>query len=147
MYQPFSHYYLYLRRQLLLERQMMTLINQERQKAGRHPLSIDDRLTGVARAKARDMATIGRCPAEHYSPTFGGDEGIMLTNAGITAANFGWIIYCGQPGTNSEAVNWWMNISTYGHKENILNSSFNYIGVGSAVSQDGKRYWSVIFRS
>ncbi|MBO1580712.1 CAP domain-containing protein [Bacillus sp. XF8] len=129
------------------ERQMISRINGERQKAGKHGLSIDQRLANVAYAKARDMATIGRCPAEHYSPTFGGDEGTMLKNAGITAANFGWIIYCGQPGTASEAVNWWMNISTYGHRENILNSSFNRFGVGTAVSRDGRRYWSVIFSS
>jgi uncharacterized protein YkwD len=129
------------------EQRMRGIINGERQKAGKHSLSRDQRLTGVAIAKARDMAAIGRCPAEHYSPTFGGDEGKMLSDAGISAANFGWIIYCGQPGTASEAVNWWMNISTYGHRENILNSSFNRMGVGTAVSQDGRRYWSVIFSS
>jgi uncharacterized protein YkwD len=130
-----------------VEWQMVSLINQERQKAGKSRLSRSYRLFQVAAAKAKDMANIGRCPAEHYSPTFGGDEGTMLKNAGITASNFGWIIYCGRPGSFNEAVNWWMNISTSGHRENILNSNFNRFGVGSAVSRDGTRYWSVIFSS
>ncbi len=71
----------------------------------------------------------------------------MLQDAGITASRFGWIIYCGQPGSMSEAVNWWMNVSTWGHRENILNPSFTYMGVGLSQTRDGRSYWSVIFRS
>jgi len=125
---------------------MIYLINLARRRAGKHSLVYDRRLSQVAGGKARDMATIGRCPAEHYSPTFGGDEGKMLKDAGITAANFGWIIYCGQPGTYYNAVSWWMNESPP-HRERILDSSFNRLGVGTAVSSDGRRYWSVIFSS
>ena len=43
---------------------------------------------------------------------------------------------------NSDAVNAWMNSS--GHKENILNSSFNYTGIGVVSSpQYGKIYVQV----
>jgi len=131
-------------------RYLIYLINLARQRAGKHSLLYDQRLSRVAGAKARDMAAIGNCPAEHYSPTFGGDEGKMLQDAGITAANFGWIIYCGQPGAYYNAVSWWMNESPklgMHHRDIILDSNYNRLGVGTAVAQDGKRYWSVIFSS
>ncbi|RXJ19839.1 hypothetical protein ETJ91_00250 [Bacillus albus] len=143
-YNPFDYYHEYVRQIDPEVTRMINLLNQERQKAGLNPLSINNRLTQVAQLKANDVATTGNC--QHYSPTFGGDEGKMLKDAGITGVKFGWILYCGQPGTVEEAINWWMNISTTGHKQQILTPSFNYFGVATAVSQNGTRTWSVIFQ-
>ncbi|WP_242292538.1 CAP domain-containing protein [Bacillus cereus group sp. BfR-BA-01441] len=120
------------------------LIFAKRIKEGKGPIHRSPRLDKVATLKAHDMANINACPASHYSSTFGGDEGIMLSQAGISGAA-GWIIYCGKPGTYADAFNWWMNISTHGHRENILNPRWNALGVGKATSQDGTVYWSVIF--
>ena len=70
----------------------------------------------------------------------------MIEDAGITGLRFGWILYCGRPGTAEEAMNWWMNISTSGHRQQILTPEYNYFGVGTSVSQNGTRSWSVIFQ-
>ncbi|KYG32573.1 CAP domain-containing protein [Bacillus gaemokensis] len=141
---PFDYFQEYIRQIDPEVTRMISLINQERHKAGRNPLSINNQLTQVAQLKANDVATTGNC--QHYSPTFGGDEGKMLKDAGITGVYLGWILYCGRPGTVEEAINWWINISTFGHREMILNPGFNYFGVGTAVSQNGTRSWSVIFQ-
>ncbi|KFM95124.1 CAP domain-containing protein [Bacillus clarus] len=142
---PYDYYHEYVRQIDPEVTRMINLLNQERQKAGLNPLPINNRLTQVAQLKVNDVATTGNC--QHYSPTFNGDEGKMLNDAGITGLKLAWILYCGQPGTAEEAINWWMNISTFGHRERILTPDFNYFGVATAVSQNGTRSWSVIFQT
>ncbi|RBW69617.1 CAP domain-containing protein [Bacillus taeanensis] len=136
-----THYYSYLG---IFEQEMINRINQERQRYGRNLLSIDTRLTQVARLKAKDMATLGNC--EHYSPTFNGKEIKMLQDRNIpVGAGYGANVSC-RRGSAMEVVNAWM-ASTRGHREVILNPRSNRIGGGVAVSRDGKLYWSAIFNS
>ena len=40
-------------------------------------------------------------------------------------------------------MNSWMNSS--GHRANILNSTYNQIGVGVAKENDGNTYWTQMF--
>ncbi|PFZ75607.1 hypothetical protein COL72_03080 [Bacillus toyonensis] len=130
---------------IITDQQMLwRLIFVKRIQEKKGTINRSPRLDKVAALKAKDMANINACPASHYSSTFGGNEGVMLSQAGISG-EAGWIIYCGKPGTSADAFNWWMNISTQGHRENILNPRWNSLGVGKATSQDGTVYWSVIF--
>ena len=77
----------------------------------------------VARIKAEDMVTNNYF--SHTSPTYGSPFD-MLKSFKISYKTAGENIAANS--SNSGAVNAWMNSS--GHKANILNSSFNYTGIG-----------------
>lgn len=109
------------------ERQLLTLINNERAKAGLAALQVDPELMKVARTKANDM--VQNNYFSHYSPTYGSPFD-MMRQFGISfkaaAENIA------GNSTIQGAVNAWMNSS--GHKANILNGSYNYTGIGIARS-------------
>lgn len=72
----------------------------------------------------------------HQSPTYGSPFD-MLRNFKISYKTAGENIAANS--SNSGAVNAWMNSS--GHKTNILNSNFNYTGIGVVSSPKyGKMY-------
>lgn len=74
----------------------------------------------------------------HTSPVYGSPFQ-MIKNFGISYKSAGENIAKGQS-TPQAVVNAWMNSS--GHRANILNSSYNKIGVGYVAS--GK-YWTQMF--
>jgi len=45
--------------------------------------------------------------------------------------------------TVSVAMNAFMNSAT--HRENILDTGFNLVGIGEATSADGMKYYAVVF--
>jgi uncharacterized protein YkwD len=45
--------------------------------------------------------------------------------------------------TPEQVVNDWMNSS--GHRENIMNRNFNYIGFGVTANEQGELYWCTVF--
>lgn len=106
------------------EKQMVQLINQERQKAGLQPLQVDMRLVKVARAKAKDM--IDRGYFSHTSPTYGSPFDMMrsfgVTDWQAAAENIA------QNPSVTGAHQSFMN--SPGHRNNIMNPSFNKVGVG-----------------
>ena len=106
------------------EQEIFDLVNQQRVAYGIAPLQIDSRLQLLARRKAEDMVVNGY--VNHTSPTYGNFYD-MLKTAGISYYTSSENIAAVQG--NTLAVTLWMN-STEGHRENILNSSFNYTGVG-----------------
>ncbi|AIQ13441.1 CAP domain-containing protein [Paenibacillus durus] len=105
-------------------KQVVDLVNQERAKAGLAPLTALDSLNKVAAAKATDMRSNNYF--SHTSPTYGSPFDMMRT-FGVTYNYAGENIAKGQR-TPEEVMNAWMN--SPGHKANILNKNFNYIGVG-----------------
>ena len=106
------------------EQETFDLVNQQRIANGVAPLQIDSRLQLLARKKAEDMVANGY--VAHISPTYGNFYD-MIKTAGISYYTSSENIAAVQG--NTLAVTLWMN-STKGHRENILNSSFNYTGVG-----------------
>ena len=46
--------------------------------------------------------------------------------------------------TPAEVIASWM-LSTAGHKENMLNSTYTEIGIGIAADANGQRYWTQVF--
>ena len=118
------------------EKQVVTLVNQERAKAGLKPLTIDNTLSKSARAKSQDMHD--KHYFDHQSPTYGSPFD-QMKKFGITYKSAGENIAMGQR-TPQEVMNAWMNSS--GHRANILNASYTHIGVGYVA--DGA-YWTQQF--
>lgn len=118
------------------EQKVVDLTNQERAKNGLPALKIDSALSKMAHEKSRDMSANGYF--SHTSPTYGSPFD-MMKKYGITYHYAGENIAMGQQ-TPEEVVKAWMN--SQGHRENILNPNYNYIGVGY-VSQGN--YWTQEF--
>lgn len=116
------------------EQEVFDLINAKRVANGLSALKIDDELQNVARIKAQDM--VDNNYFSHTSPIYGSPFN-MIKNFGISYKTAGENIAGNS--SNSGAVNAWMN--SEGHKANILNSSFNYTGIGVVKSPKyGKIY-------
>ena len=105
------------------EWEVFNLINQQRSQNGLSPLKIDYEVQKVARIKAQDM--VNNNYFSHTSPTYGSPFN-MLNNFKVSYRTAGENIAGNS--SNSAAVTACMNSS--GHKANILNSSFNYTGIG-----------------
>lgn len=109
------------------EQLILTLINNARTAAGLPKLVMDSKILKIARLKAQDM--VKNSYFSHSSPTYGSpfkmmdDYDISYKVAGENIA--------GNPDLNA-AVTAWMNSPT--HKENILSSAYNYIGIGVTKS-------------
>ena len=116
------------------EQEVFDLINAKRVANGLSLLKIDDEVQNVARIKAQDMVDSNYF--SHTSPIYGSPFD-MLKNFGISYKTAGENIAGNS--SNSGAVNAWMN--SEGHRANILNSSFNYTGIGVVKSPKyGKIY-------
>ena len=105
------------------EKQMVQLVNQERQKQGLPALQVDMKLQGVARAKAQDMVTNGYF--SHTSPTYGSPFEMMRA-FGVsyrTAAE-----NIGQHWSVTGAHQMFMNSA--GHRANIMNASYTHVAIG-----------------
>ncbi|MFC4597437.1 CAP domain-containing protein [Cohnella hongkongensis] len=104
--------------------QVITLVNQERAKAGLKPLAATNAtLTKMALDKAKDMYHNGYF--DHNSPTYGSPFD-MMKKYGINYRYAGENIAKGQR-TPQEVMNAWMN--SPGHRANILSANFTTIGV------------------
>lgn len=106
------------------EEEVVRLVNQERAKSGLKPLTHRADLKNVAEKKAMDMMNSNYF--SHTSPNYGSPFQ-MLTTFGISYRAAGENIAKGQR-SPSEVMNAWMNSS--GHRANILNGSYDCIGVG-----------------
>lgn len=116
------------------EQEVFDLINAKRVANGLSALKVNDELQNVARIKAQDM--VDNNYFSHNSPIYGTPFN-MIKNFGISYKTAGENIAGNS--SNSGAVNAWMN--SEGHKANILNSSFNYTGIGVVTSPKyGKIY-------
>jgi len=109
------------------EKKLLDLINAERAKSNLSPLIADPELMKVARIKANDMTKNNYF--SHYSPTYGSPFD-MMRQYGITfkaaAENIA------GNSTIEGAVSSWMK--SEGHRSNIMNSNYNYTGIGISKS-------------
>ena len=116
------------------EQEVFNLINKQRTQNGLKALNNDNEIQRVARIKAQDM--VNNNYFSHQSPTYGSPFD-MLKSFKISYKSAGENIAGNS--NNSSAVTAWMNSS--GHRANILNSNFNYTGVGVVSSPKyGKMY-------
>jgi len=122
-----------------LEKEVVTLVNQERAKQGLAPLKENVQLSNVARTKSEDM--VAKNYFSHTSPTYGSPFD-MMKKFGITYTAAGENIAMGQQ-TAASVMSSWMN--SPGHKANILSKNFTEIGVGIAKDKSGSIYWTQQF--
>lgn len=116
------------------EKEVFDLINKQRTNNGLPALQNDSEVQRIARIKAQDM--VDNNYFSHNSPTYGSPFD-MMKNFKVSYKTAGENIAANS--SNSSAVTAWMNSS--GHKANILNSSFNYTGIGVVSSpRYGKMY-------
>lgn len=113
---------------------MLDLINTERAKTGASALKMDEEVMRVAQIKAQDM--VDRNYFSHTSPTYGSPFD-MLKSFGISYR------YAGEnlAGNNTVERAHTSLMNSEGHRANILNTNYNYIGIGVADSSTyGKIY-------
>lgn len=116
------------------EKEVFDLINKQRTNNGLPALKNDSEVQRIARIKSQDM--VDNNYFSHNSPTYGSPFD-MLKSFKVSYKTAGENIAANS--SNSSAVTAWMNSS--GHKANILNSSFNYTGIGVVSSpRYGKMY-------
>lgn len=98
-------------------------INTVRAENGLPPLEIDDLVTSVAQAKAKDMVT--QKYFSHKSPTYG-TPFEQLSGAGVKYKTAGENI----AGNNNimDAIDSFFNSES--HSKNMLSNAYNYIGIG-----------------
>lgn len=111
------------------EQQLLTLINQERQKVKAKALKLDENLQNAARLKAQDM--VSNKYFSHTSQKYG-TVFDMLKKHKIKYKIVGENIAASAD--VKETLKAWMK--TESHKKNILNKNFNYTGIGIAQSKD-----------
>ena len=122
------------------EKEVFNLINTQRTTNGLQELKVDEEVQRMARIKAEEMVTNNYF--SHTSPIYGSPFD-MLKSFKISYKTAGENIAVNS--SNSGAVNSWMNSS--GHKANILNSGFNYTGIGVVSSSKyGKIFVQVFIR-
>jgi uncharacterized YkwD family protein len=105
------------------EQSMLSLVNQERSKAGASPLHIDATLTKLACMKAQDM--VDKDYFSHTSPTYGSPYD-MLDSYGVDYS------YAGENLAGASTVQSAHNklIESAGHRANLLNLNFTSVGIG-----------------
>ncbi len=122
------------------EKQVLTLVNQERAKQGLQSLSWNAKLAAVARAHSADMSA--RNYMSHTNPD-GLSPFDRIKNSGISYTRAAENIAAGQR-TPEAVMESWMNSD--GHRQNILNPNLTELGVGFYEGSTGyKYYWTQCF--
>ncbi len=116
--------------------EMLIYINLLRTENGLEPLVISEELTSAAVIRAEECQE----RFEHIRPD-GSSCFTILSEMGIPFMSTGENIAIGQPDVLSVMQAWW---NSEGHRNNILNSSFQAVGVGLDVST-GTPTWVQIF--
>ena len=122
-----------------MKKEVVNLVNQERQKRGLKPYQHYSKLANVAQKKAEDMRDNNYF--SHQSPTYGSPFE-MMKEFNIQYSAAGENIARGQR-TAEEVMNSWMN--SPGHRKNILSEKYTHIGVGLAKKSQGTNYWVQMF--
>lgn len=105
------------------EQSMLDLINAERTKNGLSPLKANMEVMKVARVKAEDLSK--NKYFSHQSPTYGSPFD-MLKSFGVSYKSAGENI----AGNSSVSAAHTSLMNSPGHRANILNSKYNYVGIG-----------------
>ncbi|WP_436739156.1 CAP domain-containing protein [Streptomyces sp. BBFR102] len=116
---------------------VLSLVNQERAKAGCSPLTADTELQALATAFSKDMAARGFF--DHTDPD-GDSPWDRAEQAGVAGLG-GENIARGQANAQS-VMDSWMN--SPGHRANILNCDYKTLGVGVHFAEGGP-WWTQNF--
>lgn len=120
------------------ESKLVELTNTERKKQNLHALHADPTLMKLAREHVSTMARLDQIAHELDGKTFSQ----RMNQAKYRALRAGENIAQSQR-SPADAISSWMQ--SPGHKENILEADYTRIGVATAVSKSGKKYWTQVF--
>ncbi len=116
--------------------QALSLVNQERAKAGCAPLQVVSKLQGPADQQSRDQAARDRAGHD-------GANGSTI-NSRLSGLGYSfWAENTAQWQSAQEAVNFWLGSPK--HRANMLNCAFKETGLAVARSNSGKLYWTQTF--
>jgi uncharacterized protein YkwD len=125
------------------EAHMLSLMNARRTAAGLLAYRLDSRLTALARGRSQDMVD-----HDYFSHTQPDGRSIfdLITGSGMTWYAAGEIIaWNNYPTLDTSAaaadLGWW---GSPGHKAVMMSSGYNYVGIGLALSPDGRKYWTAV---
>ena len=114
--------------------------NMERYKAGLPILTVDDKLSSVAKTKMLDL--FARQYFAHTSPS-GKDVADLAKDAGYSYAAVGENLALGGFATSKSVVDAWMK--SPGHRANILSKGFTQIGIAAGSGlYEGKNAWVIV---
>ena len=116
--------------------EVLKLVNEKRSANGLSPLSFDTKVQKAADTRAEEI----KKNFSHTRPD-GKSFSTALSDVGAAFSGAGENIAIGQK-TPDEVVSAWMNSS--GHRANILNSKYKYIGIGCVKSGSGYA-WTQLF--
>lgn len=119
-------------------KEVIDLINEERAKVGAAPLAANDTLNEVAKVRAKEIATYFSHTRPDGSSCFS-----VVEDLNIRWKTLGENIAGGfdEP---ARVMNAWMH--SEGHRSNILNESFEAVGV-ACYNYNGSYYWVQFFMS
>ena len=112
--------------------------NAERVAAGLAALQSGAALNSAAVTHSIDQASHNTMT---HTGSDGSNAGTRLARAGFSASTWGENVAAGYTSAAS-VVSGWMGSS--GHRDNILNPNFTYIGVAYAQANDGTLYWTMV---
>ncbi|WP_345043883.1 CAP domain-containing protein [Streptomyces sannanensis] len=119
-------------------RQVIALLNREREKHGCGPLRADSHLRTAAQRHSDDMAARGFF--SHTNPD-GTDPGRRITVTGYEWSTYGENIAVGQKSPEQVMKSW---MDSPGHRANILNCAFKDVGIGIHFGPGGP-WWTQNF--
>ncbi len=122
-----------------IEREVVNLVNAERESRGIPTLIVNYQLQEAAWKHSEHMA---RNKVLCHSGCGDGDPASRIRATGYKAATWGENVASGQR-TSTQVMNAWMNSS--GHRRNILNPDFTDIGVAYAVGGLYGNSWTQVF--
>lgn len=109
---------------------LLRLHNEQRELKGRSGFILDPYLNEYAQRHAEWMAK--------YSDLEHSDIGRLMGKYNTAGENIAW-----NQSDETQVVVAWMNSS--GHRANILNRNFIYIGFGVAYNKNGEPFWCTCF--
>ena len=117
---------------------VLDLVNKERVKAGVRPLVLSEDICQKADIRAQELTVLfshTRPDGRDCFSIFGSRQGKIYAGENIAAGS----------ATPEAVVNQWMNSS--GHRENILNGNYRYLGVGYVYDGNSEytHYWVQLF--
>lgn len=117
--------------------QVLSLVNEERAKAGLPALSLNTSLSAAASIRAAEIQT----SFSHTRPG-GKDFSTVLKESGISYRAAGENIAYGQTSAQKVMTDW---MNSAGHRANILNTSYTEIGIAHVKNASGTDYWVQLF--
>ncbi|MCL2201090.1 MAG: CAP domain-containing protein, partial [Oscillospiraceae bacterium] len=121
----------------ILAEEVFQLTNLEREAGGLHPFEASEPLSITALVRAGEIIE----EFSHSRPG-GRDFFTAFTENDVEFTVAGENLAAGHR-TPEEVLRGWMD--SPGHRANIVNPSFYYLGVGVAIDEDGRLYWTQAF--